>query len=356
MILMFPANQFYMAQALLLAKRGRLSVSPNPMVGCVIVKNGRIIGEGWHKFPGDKHAEINALDQAGINAKDATVYVTLEPCCHVGRTGACTESLLKAQVSKVIIAAGDPNPQVAGKGIERLQEAGIQVECGLLQQEAIKLNTIFFHYHQNHLPYVIAKWGMSLDGQLQTQVSDSKQITNQASQKAVHNLRNQVDAIIVGRNTLVADNPKLTVRMTDSDVVKHPLRIVLSKTADVPLNAHLFNDHVAETILFTSEFADQSMIVILQNKGIECIVIALNSHGELDLTKALQVLANKGITSVLVEGGKTILSAFFAENLIDEVHSYIAPVIVKGLEKKKYLDVIEQGFYQDDYVCIAKAR
>ncbi len=351
---MFQADRFYMSQALVLARRGRLSVSPNPMVGCVIVKSGQIIGEGWHRFAGDKHAEIHALDQAGENAKNASVYVTLEPCCHFGKTGPCTDALIKAQVVKVVVATLDPNPEVSGKGVKRLQDAGIVVELGLMQQEAISLNKIFFHYHQTHLPYVIAKWGMSLDGHMTTHLNDSKQITDQASKREVHNLRNQVDAIIVGRKTVVADNPKLTVRMTDSQMIKHPSRVVLSKTADLPLNAVLFNDKTAKTIVFTSHLADKQTLYALQDKGVECIEVALNKDHELDLHEVLTVLAAKEISSVLVEGGQTLLNAFFSANLVNEVQAYIAPVIICEFRQKVVVNIKEMGFLKADYYCIAE--
>ncbi|WP_440682676.1 bifunctional diaminohydroxyphosphoribosylaminopyrimidine deaminase/5-amino-6-(5-phosphoribosylamino)uracil reductase RibD [Cysteiniphilum halobium] len=352
---MFQADYFYMSQALMLAKRGALSVSPNPMVGCVIVKNGQIIGEGWHRFAGDKHAEIYALDQAGDNAQGATVYVTLEPCCHIGRTGACTERLIKAQVAKVVIASIDPNPQVAGKGIKRLQQANVVVETGLMCDEAIAVNKIFFHCHQYKRPYVIAKWGMSLDGQMVTHPLDSKQITDKASQQQVHNLRNKVDAIMIGSQTLINDNPKLTVRCSDAKLIKQPLRIVLSKTAQLPLDASLFNDGVVKSIVITSNLADKQQLKNLQNKGVECIEVPLN-HGEIDLKEALKILAQRGITSVLVEGGRTVINAFFEAQLVDEVQSYIAPLVIAQFNQKKFINIEENGFLSEDYYCIGKIK
>lgn len=352
----FQADYFYMSQALMLAQRGRLSVSPNPMVGCIIVKNGQIIGEGWHRFAGDKHAEIHALDQAGKNSKDSTLYVTLEPCCHHGRTGACTEQLIKAQVAKVIIASIDPNPKVSGKGVKCLQDFGIEVETGLMRQEAIRLNKIFFYYYEYKLPYVIAKWGMSLDGQMITHYDDSKQITNKASQKQVHNLRNQVDAIIVGRQTVLDDNPKLTVRMSDAQFIKHPLRVVLSKKADLPIDVNLFNDKIVETMVFTSDIADKKKLCILQNQGIKCIKVSLNKNGELNLYEVLHVLAKKGISSVLVEGGPTLRNAFFSANLVSEVQTYLGAVIVGKFNQKVGIEVQEDGVLQGDYYFIGLVR
>ena len=353
---MFRADSFYMSQALIIAKRGRLSVSPNPVVGCIIVKNSEIIGEGWHRFLGDKHAEIHALDQAGNKAENSTVYVTLEPCCHIGRTGACTEKLIKAKVCKVVIASVDPSTKVSGKGIKRLQQAGIIVSVGLMQEESREMNPIFFHYHNHHLPYVIAKWGMSLDGEMTTNVNDVKQITGKESQIQVHNLRNQVDAIIVGKNTVIEDNPKLTVRVTDAKFIKHPVRVVLSKTAKLPLDAAIFNDKVVETIVFTSYLSDRKITDALRYKGIECIVVALNRDQELNLVEVLKILATRGISSVLVEGGKTILDSFFSTNLVNEVQSYISPVIISNLEKKLSLDPKNRGFFQSDYNYVGLLR
>ncbi|WP_157966596.1 bifunctional diaminohydroxyphosphoribosylaminopyrimidine deaminase/5-amino-6-(5-phosphoribosylamino)uracil reductase RibD [Fastidiosibacter lacustris] len=353
---MFQADQFYMQQALMLAKRGCLSVSPNPMVGCVIVKNGCIIGEGWHEYAGGNHAELNALIAAGEKAKGSCVYVTLEPCCHVGRTGACTEALIKAEVKKVVIASIDPNQLVAGKGINHLQQVGIEVIVGLLQQEAARLNKIFFYYHQTKLPYVITKWGMSLDGELQVKAGDVKQITNKASQKMVHNLRNQLDAIMVGHNTVVDDDPRLTVRMSDSKIIKHPLRVVISKSADLPIDAHVFNTAIVPTILFTSQYANPQALEALKSKNVECIVMPLNSQQKIDLKQVLKVLADKGITSLLVEGGRTLLNNFFSEGLVNEVHSFIAPVIINGCNKKQTLDISEQNFIASDYYCKGEIR
>lgn len=350
---MFQADYFYMSQALMLAKRGLLSVSPNPMVGCVIVKNGQTIGEGWHRFAGDKHAELDALDQAGEMAKDATVYVTIEPCCHIGRTGACTERLIKAQVAKVIVASIDPNPQVAGKGIERLQTAGIVVKTGLMRDEAIAMNKIFFHYHNHKRPYVIAKWGMSLDGHMVTHLLDSKQITNKSSQQQVHNLRNKVDAIMVGSKTLIEDNPRLTVRDIDAKFIKHPLRVVMSKTAKLPLDATLFNESTARTLVVTSDLADKQQLDALENKGVEYIKVSIND-AMLDLKEVLRMLAKKGITSILVEGGRTLLNAFFNAQLVDEVQSYIAPVVIAEFNQKRLVNIEECGFSNDDYYCIGK--
>ncbi|WP_440615773.1 bifunctional diaminohydroxyphosphoribosylaminopyrimidine deaminase/5-amino-6-(5-phosphoribosylamino)uracil reductase RibD [Cysteiniphilum sp. 6C5] len=352
---MFQADYFYMSQALMLAKRGALSISPNPMVGCVIVKNGQIIGEGWHRFAGDKHAEIHALDQAGDSTQGATVYVTLEPCCHVGRTGVCSESLIKAQVAKVVVASIDPNPQVAGKGITRLQQAGIVVETGLMCHEATTMNKIFFHYHKHKLPYVIAKWGMSLDGQMITHPQDNKQITDKASQQQVHNLRNSVDAIMVGSQTLIDDNPSLTVRVSDAEFVKHPLRVVLSKTCQLPLDATLFNDEVVKSIVMTSDLADKDTLDALEYKGIEYIKVPLN-QGEINLKEVLKVLAQRGISSVLVEGGRTLLNAFFETQLVDEVQSYIAPVIIANFKQKVQVNIKDNGFLNDDYYCIGSMR
>lgn len=350
----FQADYFYMSQALMLAKRGALTVSPNPMVGCVIVKDSQIVGEGWHRFAGDKHAEIHALDQAGEMAQGATVYVTLEPCCHVGRTGACTERLIKAQVSKVVVASTDPNPQVSGKGIRRLQQAGIAVETGLMCHESMAMNKIFFHYHNYSHPYVIAKWGMSLDGQMVTHPQDNKQITDKASQQQVHNLRNSVDAIMIGRQTLIEDNPSLTVRVSDAAFVKHPVRIVLSKTCQLPCDATLFNDGL-KSLVITSDLADKDILDVLERKGIECIKVSLN-QGEINLEEVLKVLAQRGITSVLVEGGRTLLNAFFESQLVDEVQSYVAPMIIANFKQKARVNIKDNGFLDNDYYCMGSIQ
>ncbi|WP_119344701.1 bifunctional diaminohydroxyphosphoribosylaminopyrimidine deaminase/5-amino-6-(5-phosphoribosylamino)uracil reductase RibD [Facilibium subflavum] len=345
---MLSVEHFYMQQALMLAKRGYLTVSPNPMVGCIIVKNGQIIGEGWHQYAGGDHAEIMALKQAGEKAVDATVYVTLEPCCHQGRTGACTDALIKAGVKKVVIATKDPNPCVSGLGIQILKAHQIEVVVGIEREKACTLNKIFFYFYQHKKPYVVAKWGMSVDGQLTVAKSDTKQITNALSQQSVHNLRNRLDAVIVGAKTVLDDNPLLTVRHTDADIINQPLRVVVSASGALPLDAHVFNTTVAKTILFCGEQTDENVLHRLSQKGVECIKLALNQSGRLSIQTMLVILAEKGITSILVEGGQKLHEAFFREGLVNEVHGFIAPVLINGFHQKRPLNRLDRYWVDND--------
>lgn len=221
----------YMRIALQLAQQGRCTVSPNPMVGCVIVKNNQIIGEGFHSYSGGPHAEIMALQQAGSNAQGAIAYITLEPCCHYGKTPPCTDALLQAGITHIVVACLDPNPLVAGKGLQQLQSAGMHVELGVGEEEAKRLNEIFFHYIRNQRPFVIAKWAMSLDGKTVTQPHDTRDISCLASHQASHQIRQQVDAILIGANTAIHDDPLLTVRHTidHAPLLKHPHLLYLIK-------------------------------------------------------------------------------------------------------------------------------
>ena len=332
--MMLNIDHFYMNQALMLARRGELTVSPNPMVGCIIVKNGFIIGEGFHHSRGESHAEIMALSSSLKSPKDSTLYTTLEPCCHIGVTTACSNALIKAGIKKVVIASIDPNPKVAGKGIKILKTHGIQVHLGILENEAKLLNKIFFHYHYYNRPYVFAKWGMSLDGETKTGKNDNKKITNTAVQMQNHNLRNRCDAIMVGSKTILEDNPSLTVRFSNATKINQPLRVIISKTANLPTNAKVFITKEAPTIIFTTQKANHKCLQILKRKGVLHHIIHTNNNAAISIKSVLKILAKKGITSLLVEGGKELHHAFFKENMVNEVYSFIAPVIINGYIKK----------------------
>ena len=331
---MLDIDRFYMGQALMLARRGKLTVSPNPMVGCVVVKGGQIIGEGFHQFKGGKHAEIIALSSASTQVVGATVYVTLEPCCYTGATPACTDALIKAEVKKVVIAIMDPNPKVSGKGIKILQLHGIEVKLGILEAEAKALNKIFFHYHIRRRPYVIAKWGMSLDGKTKVAVDDDKAITNHTVKIKVHNLRNRCDAIIVGAKTIINDNPELTVRFSEAMKINQPVRIVISSSGKLPTNARIFNTEKASTFLFTTPKTNIRHLEKLKQQGVKCFIIVNHQLGSIPLRLVLDILVERGITSLLVEGGRQLHHTFFGENLVDEIHSFIAPVIINGYSHK----------------------
>lgn len=328
-------DNYYMQQALILANRGKLTVSPNPMVGCIIVKNGAIISEGWHSIAGEPHAEIHALNKAGIRAKDSTVYVTLEPCCHQGRTAPCTDALIKAGVKKVIIATLDPNPKVAGNGVKKLLEAGIEVEVGLLEKQSQQLNKIFFHYQRNQTPFVYAKWAMSLDGKISVNSNDSKKISSEKAFVNTHQLRNICDAILVGRQTLSEDNPRLDVRI-NVNKCKNPIRFILfSKIDEIDNNWKVLDQNTAKTIFVCSDISDKAKSKLNQ-LGIEYWILISNNK-QVCLKSLLEKMGNMGITSLLVEGGKKTLECFIDKKLINEFDTYLSPVIISNLNPKENL-------------------
>lgn len=344
----------YMTRALELAELGRYTVSPNPMVGCVLVKDNEIIGTGYHQKAGEHHAEILALQQAGERAMGATAYVTLEPCCHHGRTPPCTLALITAGIKKVVVACQDPNPLIAGKGIAQLHDAGIEVEVGLGHDEATKLNKTFFHYIKTKRPYVIAKWAMSLDGKTVTAPTDSKQISNIETQQDAHELRQQVDAILIGAQTARMDNPQLTARLNLQENAKQPLRIILSHDANLPPDLIVFNQKSSAKTLLAVCVPKLENESFWYSQGIDILYCLSNETGDLDLHNLLQQLGQREITSVLVEGGEMVRRQFFTENLVNQVHVYIAPNIIDGFTKKQILQNVETTTYGTDFKISAE--
>lgn len=331
-----------MLSALKLAELGRCTVSPNPMVGCLIVKNNTILGQGYHQHAGEAHAEIHALNAVGDAAKDATLYVTLEPCCHYGRTPPCVDAIITAGIKRVVVACLDPNELVAGKGIQKLQEAGIEVKVGVLENEAKELNKIFIHFITTKKPYVIAKWAMSLDGKTTTNDSANKVISNSESQLITHELRQQVDAVVIGSATAVYDDPALTVRATSSGSIhKQPIRIILASKGNLPLDLKIFaNQSFARTLVATTDEVSSQWEKSTAEKDITVLKIKAATNGLICLSDFLTELGKMNITSVLIEGGMTLHHAFFANKLVNQVHVYIAPNII-GTES---FPVSTQGF------------
>lgn len=330
----------HMSLALALAQHGCGTTSPNPMVGCVIVKHGRMIGEGYHAYAGGPHAEIVALTEAGEAAKDATLIVTLEPCCHHGRTPPCTDAIIKAGITHVVVAAIDPNPLVAGKGIRALEAAGITVTHGIMAKEAEALNVIFNHYIATKTPYVTAKWAMSLDGLTVTHPDDTRQITELASLTHAHTKRALVDAILIGANTAKSDDPQLTARDPETGTLKHkqPRRLILSASGDLPLHLRLLNEPLANnTWVITTDQAHPDWLAALTNQGVNLLTAPITDAGEVDLPALMKKLAAMEITSLLVEGGMTTLRSFFKANLINAIDVYLAPVIIGNLSLKKHI-------------------
>jgi diaminohydroxyphosphoribosylaminopyrimidine deaminase/5-amino-6-(5-phosphoribosylamino)uracil reductase len=322
-----------MRRAIELAQEGVGYTSPNPLVGAVIVKNGRIIGEGYHKLYGGPHAEINAFKNAIEDVEGATMYVTLEPCSHYGKTPPCANTIVEKKISKVVIGMMDPNPIVAGRGIKILEKNGIEVITGILEGEVRKLNEIFIKYITTKLPFCILKTAMTLDGKIATSTGDSMWITNEGSRNYVHKIRHRVSGIMVGIGTILADNPKLTTRL-DNKEGKDPIRIIVDTTAKIPLDSNVLNTNSkARTIIVTTENADDEKLEAIKAKGAEIIITPLRNN-KVDLSFLMQRLAESGIDSILIEGGSTLNYSALEEGIIDKVISFIAPKIIGGNDAK----------------------
>lgn len=320
----------YMKMALELAARARGRTSPNPMVGAVLVKEDRVIGQGYHVRAGEPHAEVLALAEAGDEARGATLYVTLEPCCHHGRTGPCAEAVLVAGVSRVVAAMADPNPLVAGGGFRLLREAGVDVITGVMEEEARELNEVFLKHVTTGLPFVVAKAAMSLDGKIATRTGQSKWITGPQARAYGHCLRNWYDAILVGIGTVLADNPSLTTRLPDG-TGRDPVRIILDSAANTPPTANvLAGCGQTSVIIATTASAAPEKTAALQQAGAEVLVV--NEGPRVDLTVLMKLLGERNITSVLIEGGAEVHGSAFAAKIIDKVVWFIAPKIIGGRE------------------------
>ena len=323
------SDKKYMQRALDLAQQAKGDTSPNPLVGAVIVKEDQIIAEGYHHQAGGNHAEINALQDADEEVVGATMYVNLEPCTHFGKTPPCSNAIIEAGLDKVIIAMKDPNPKISGAGVEKLQEAGIEVEVGLLEEKAKELNEVFIKYITTDLPFVILKNAMTLDGKIATKTGDSKWISGSESREIVHRLRDQVDAILVGSGTVLSDNPRLTTRLPDGGT--DPTRIILDSDLDIPLEANVINQESdAATIIVTTNHAEQSKKEELISRGVK--ILELGTTRKIDLKTLLKELAHEEITSLLVEGGSEINSSFWEAELVDKIYYFIAPKIIGGTE------------------------
>ena len=316
-----------MQQALQIAAYAAGRTSPNPLVGAVIVKDGRVVGQGWHRKAGTEHAEIHALRQAGELAAGATIYVTLEPCSHYGRTGPCSKALIDARIKRVVIAMLDPNPLVAGKGVAMLKAAGIEVETGLLQEQAERLNEVFLKWIITKMPFTVMKTAMTLDGKIATAAGNSKWISNEVSRRRVHELRDVYDGILVGIGTVLADDPALTTRLA-SQSGKNPLRIVVDSRARTPLTAKVVTDGQAETLIAVTVAAEAAKVEALRQAGVEVLVV--NDGQQVDLKQLFCRLGERGICSIFVEGGALINYSLLKAGLIDKVYSFIAPKMVGG--------------------------
>ncbi|HEY8220102.1 MAG TPA: bifunctional diaminohydroxyphosphoribosylaminopyrimidine deaminase/5-amino-6-(5-phosphoribosylamino)uracil reductase RibD [Methylobacter sp.] len=317
-----PRDAFYMARAISLAKKGRYTTDPNPRVGCVLVRNDGVIGEGWHVKAGQGHAEVEALKNTP-DAKGATAYVTLEPCSHQGRTPPCCDALIKAGVSRVVAAMQDPNPQVSGRGLERLKAAGIEVICGVLQEDAQALNRGFIKRMIDNRPYVRSKLAMSLDGRTAMASGESQWITSDKSRADVQQLRAESSAILTGINTVLADDPALNARV-DEDVLQ-PIRVVLDTHLNMQVSAKMAKLPGRSLILTCAE--DQQKQQALQQAGFEVYQLP-GKDGRLDLHAVMEFLAGQQINELLVEAGSVLNGALLDEGLVDEYIIYMAPCIL----------------------------
>ncbi|PIU56193.1 MAG: riboflavin biosynthesis protein RibD [Chloroflexi bacterium CG07_land_8_20_14_0_80_45_17] len=325
----------YIECALSLARLAMGYTSPNPAVGAVVVKEGVIVGRGYTQPAGSDHAEVIALRQAGDKAKGATMYVTLEPCCHYGRTPPCTQAIINAGIAEVQIALLDPNPLVSGRGVGELKEAGIKTYVGVYQKEAYEINEAYIKFITTGLPFVIAKFAMSLDGKIATKTGHSKWISNEAARNYVHILRYTADAIMVGVNTVIIDNPRLTARGCcgkGGETKKQPLRLIVDSNGRTPLNAQLFKQP-GKALLATIKPFDREKKRRLAQIGVEVLELP-GAGGLVDLEELFKVMGRRGIVTVLAEGGGKLLGSLFDHRLVDKVIAFISPIIIGGNEAK----------------------
>ncbi len=315
------SHKKYMELTIRLAEKGRGLTSPNPMVGCIIVKRGRIVGKGFHKKAGTEHAEILAIAEAGKKAINSTMYVNLEPCSHWGRTPPCTERIVEAGVREVIIGMKDPNPLV--DGFRELKFRGLKTKMGILEKEARKLNEAFIKYIRTKRPFVIIKVAMSLDGKIATKTGNSKYITSKEARTYVHQLRSEVDAVMVGLNTVLRDNPELTPRLVKG---KDPMKIVVDSKLKIPKSCHLMKEP-GKLIIATTGKAPKNYIKKLQQKGVN-VIVTKSKNGMVDLQDLAKHLGKHEITSVMIEGGSQLNSSAIKEGIVDKVLIFTAPKII----------------------------
>ena len=329
-IVMKELDESYMREALRMAAYARGRTSPNPLVGAVIVRDGTIVASGWHRAAGEPHAEIHALRMAGELARGATLYVTLEPCAHHGRTGPCAEAVIAAGIARVAVALSDPNPLVAGRGLAMLEAAGIETQTGVCEAEARRQNEVFLKWVTTKRPFVTLKTAMTLDGKIASHTGASQWITGEEARARVHEYRDVHDAILVGIGTVLADDPSLTTRLPDR-TGHNPLRIVLDSEARTPIDAKLLTDGAAPTVIAVSERADHRRVNLLHACGAEVVTLGAE---RVDIAALLDYLGAREITSLFVEGGGTVNWSFLAGGYVDKVHAFIAPMLMGGAAAK----------------------
>lgn len=321
-------KEIYMERAIELAYRGMGKVNPNPMVGAVLVKDGRIIGEGWHEAYGMDHAEIHALKGCSGDPEGATLYVTLEPCCHYGKKPPCTEAILQSKIAKVVVGTKDVNPLVAGKGIRALQDHGVEVAVGMLEEKCRELVRIFSHYMVTDMPYLTMKYAMTMDGKIATRSRESKWITGEESREQVQELRGRSMGIMVGVETLLADDPMLNIRKEEA---RQPIRIICDSRLRTSLDSRVAESAKEFPTILATISDDEEKRRALEEKGITVLLVA-EKEGRVDLLALMRELGRRGMDSVLLEGGGTLNEAALRAGLVDEVHVYMAPKIIGGCE------------------------
>jgi len=324
----------YMKQALSLAKLALGQVSPNPAVGAVVVKDGEVVGQGYTQPPGSWHAEIMALKQAGEKARGGVMYVTLEPCCHHGRTPPCTKAVIEAGISEVHLAMIDPNPLVSGRGEEELEREGIKTYVGEHEKEAREINEAYIKFITTGMPFVTAKFAGSLDGKIATKSGDSEWISGDEARKYVHYLRYTTDAIMAGANTVIADNPRLTCRYAGrgGEARKQPLRVIVDGKGRTPAAAQIFTE-TGKVLVALGKSVEPERKKAFTQVGAELLELP-SEEGLVDLERLLRALGERGITSVLVEGGGILFGSLFDHGLVDKVIAFVAPIIIGGKEAK----------------------
>lgn len=322
-------DERFMWAALDLARRGRGATNPNPMVGAVVVRDGKIVATGYHQAAGSPHAEATALRKAGEEARGAVLYVNLEPCAHQGRTGPCVDAIIRAGIGKVVAAMEDPNPLVAGKGFRRLEEAGIRVKSGVLEEKALRLNEVYVKFITTRCPFVIVKTAVTADGKTATREGQSRWISGEKARSFVHRLRHNSDAIAVGIDTVLRDDPRLTARLAGGGG-RDPLRVIVDSRARLPLDAHVINSASrAAALLATTAAAPPEKLQALKEKGVETLQLP-EREGRVDPAALMSALGERGICQLLVEGGGNLNYSLLEAGLVDKLMLFIAPLIVGG--------------------------
>ena len=347
-------DEKYIKRTFHLARMGVGSVNPNPLVGAVIVKDNRVIAEGFHREFGGDHAEVDAINNATESIEGSTVYVNLEPCSHHGKTPPCARRLIDEKVKRVVVAMRDPNPQVSGEGVKMLRSAGIEVTEGVLEEEARDLNRVFNKFITQGLPYVVMKAAMTMDGKIATRVGDSRWVSGETSRNIVHELRNEYTSIMVGINTVIGDDPELSTRLSGNRQGRNPVRIIVDSDARIPMDAKVLTKlNESPTILAHDKQASEEKLKILREGGVQTIKTQAEYGSNVDLRQLMSGLGKRNIDGILLEGGGTLNYSALEAGIVDEVFFFIAPKMVGGTHAKtpvegKGVDVMDEAFRLKD--------